>query len=58
MARPKVDGIGAELDRPFNNAAVGFLVVEDVAEWVLSKHCYVVGVEVVTELSRCDQDGV
>ena len=34
MARPKVDGIGAELDRPFNDAAAGFLVSEDIAELV------------------------
>ena len=58
MARPKVDGIGAELDHPFNDAAVGFLVVEDVAEWVLSDYYYVVGVKLVTGLPRCDQDGV
>ena len=58
VARPKVDGIGAELDRPFNDAAAGFLVAKDVAEWVLSDYRYVVGVKVVTKLPRCDQDGV
>lgn len=58
MARPEVDGIGAELDRPFNDAAAGFLIVEDVAEWVLSNYIYVVGVEVVMVLSGCDQDGI
>ena len=58
MARPEVDGIGAELDRPFNDAAAGFLIAEDVVEWVLSNYCYVVGVEVVMELLGCDQDGV
>ena len=54
----EVDGIGAELDRPFNDVAVGFLVVEDIAEWVLGNHCYRVGLEVVVELMGCDQDGV
>ena len=49
VARPKVDGIGARLDRPFNNAAAGFLVVEDVAERVLGR---------VAELLGCDQDGI
>ena len=58
MARPEVDGIGAELDRPFNEAAAGFLVTKDVTEWVLSNYHYVVGVEVVTKLLGCDQDGV
>jgi len=58
VARPKVDGIGVELAFPFNNATTGFLVVEDVTEWVLSNYRYVVGVEVVMELPRCDQDGV
>ena len=58
MARPEVNGIGAELDHPFNNAAAGFLVVEDVVEWVLSDYCCVVGIEVVTKLLRCDQDGI
>ena len=58
MARPEVNGIGAELDCPFNNAVTGFLVVEDVAERVLSDYCYVVGIKVVAGLLRCDQDGV
>ena len=58
MARPEVDGIGVELDCPFNDAAAGFLVTEDVAEWVLSDYCYVIGIKVVAELLGCDQDGV
>ena len=58
MVRPKVDGIGAKLDRPFNDVAASFLVADDVAKWVLSDYHYVVGVKVVIELPRCDQDGV
>ena len=58
MARLEVDGIGLDLDYPFNDAATGFLVSEDIAEWVLSDYRYVVGVEVVTELLGCDQDGI
>ena len=58
VARPEVDGIGAELNYPFNDAAAGFLVVEDIVEWVLSDYCYVVGIKVVTEFLGCDQDGV
>ena len=57
MVRLEVDGIGAELNRPFNDAATGFLVLKDIAEWVLSDYRYVVGVEVVTKLLGCDQDG-
>ena len=58
MARPEVDGIGAELNYPFNDAAAGFLVSKDIAEWVLSDYRYMVGVEVVTKLLGCDQDGI
>ena len=58
MVKPEVDGIGAELDCPFNDASTGFLVMEDVVEWVLSNHCYVIGVKVVAKLPRHDQDGV
>ena len=58
MARREVDGIGAKLDRPFNDVAAGFLVVEDITEWVLSDYCYVVGIKVVMELLGCDQDGI
>ena len=58
VARPKVDSIGAELDRPFNDAATDFLIAVDVTEWVLSNYHYVVGVKIVMELPRCDQDGV
>ena len=58
MARPEVDGIGAEPNRPFNDAPAGFLVPEDIAEWVLSDYRCVVGVEVVMKLLGCDQDGI
>ena len=58
MARPEIDGIGAELDLPFNDVAADFLVTEDVIEWVLSNHCYVVGIKVVAKLLRGDQDGI
>jgi len=58
VVRPKVNGIGVELDHPFNDAAAGFLVSKDIAEWVLSDYRYMVGVEVVTKLLGCDQDGI
>jgi len=55
---PKIDGIGAELDCPFDDAVVGFLIAENVAERVLRDYRYVVGIEVVVELPRCDKDSV
>jgi hypothetical protein len=58
VARPEIDGIGTELDRPFNDVATGLLVVKDITESVLRNHCYVVGVEVVTKLLGCDENGV
>ena len=58
MAGPKIDGIGAELDCPFHDAAAGFLIAENVTERVLRDFRYVVGIEVMTELLGCDQDGV
>ena len=54
MAGPEVNGIGVELDYPFNDAVTSFLVAEDVTEWVLSDYRYVVGIKVVTELLGCD----
>jgi hypothetical protein len=38
--------------------AAGFLVAEDVTEWVLGNHCYGISLEVVAELLGCDQDGI
>ena len=58
VAGPKIDGIGAELDRPFDDAAAGFLIAENVIERVLRDYRYVVVIKVVVELLRCDQDGV
>ena len=55
---PKINGIGAKLDCPFDDVATGFLVVENVAERVLRDYCYVVGIKVVAELSGCDKDGI
>ena len=50
---PEVNGIGVEFDCPFNDAAAGFLVTEDVTEQVLSDYCYVVGIKVVAKLCSC-----
>ena len=58
VAGPKIDGIGVELDRPFADAAAGFLIAENVTERVLHDYRYVVGMEVVVELLGCDKDGI
>ena len=58
MARPEVNGIGAELDHPFDDAITGFLIAENVTERVLRDYRYVVGIKVVAELLGCDKDGV
>ena len=58
MVVPKIDGIGAKLDHPFDEVAASFLIAENVIEQVLYDNHYVVGVKVVMELLGCDQDGV
>ena len=55
---PKIDGIGAELDRPIDDTATGFLIAKNVTKRVLYDYCYVVGIEVVVELPGCDKDGI
>ena len=54
----KINGIGAELDLPFDDAAAGFLIAENVTERVLRDFRYVVGIEVVAKLLGCDKDGI
>ena len=58
VAGPKIDGIGAKLDHPFDDVSVGFLIVENVAERVLRDYRYVVGIKVVSEVLGCDKDGI
>ena len=58
LARPKLDGVGAELDHPFYDAAVGFLIVKDITEGEFSGHGDLVVLEVMAELVGCGQDCV
>jgi len=58
VAGPKINGIGAELNYPFDDVAIGFLIAENVTKWELRDYRYVVGIEVVAELLGCDKDGV
>ena len=55
---PKIDGIGAELDHPFDDVATVFLIMENVAEQILRDYRYAVGIEVVAKLLGCDKDGI
>ena len=58
MAWSEIDVIGAKLDHPFNDTAIGFLIAENVTERVLRDFRYVVGIEVVAKLLGCDKDGI
>ena len=55
---PKIDGIGAKLNRPFDDVAASFLIAKNVAKRGLRDYRYVVGIEVVVELPGCDKYGV
>jgi hypothetical protein len=58
MTRHILNGISTELDRPLDDVAIGFLIAEDISEWILCDHSYVEGVEVVAKLLGCYQDCV
>ena len=58
LAAPEINGVCAELYRPFNDAAIGFLIIEDVAQRILSNHCYLICLKVMAELPRCNKDSV
>jgi len=55
---PELNGVGAELDHPFYDAAVGFLIVKDITEGEFSGHGDLVVLEVMAELVGCGQDCV
>ena len=58
LADPEINGVRVELYRPFNDAAIGFLIIEDVAQRILSNHCYLICLKVMTELPRRNKDSV
>ena len=58
VAGPKINGIGAELNYPFDDVAIGFLIAENVTKWELRDYRYVVGIEVEAELPGCDKVGI
>jgi hypothetical protein len=56
--RNELDGEHAEIDRPFDDSAVGVSVVEDVAGWKQGYDLDTVCLEVISELPGCDEDRV
>ena len=58
MVALEVNGVRAELYRPFNDAAIGFLITEDVAQRILSNHCYLICLKVMVELPGRNKDSI
>ena len=58
LAAPKINGVHAELYRPFNDVAIGFLITEDVTQRILSNHCYLICLKVMAELLGRNKDSV
>ena len=50
------NGIGAELNNPLNDVAIGFFVAKNVPQGKLSDHGDLVVFEVMPELARCNQN--
>ena len=56
LVAPEINGVCVELYRPFNDAAIGFLIAEDVAQRIISNHCYLICLKVMAELSGRNKD--
>ena len=52
------NGVSAELDSPLDDTAIGLFVMEDVPHREHREHDDHVILEVVAELTRCNQDGL
>jgi hypothetical protein len=55
---PKLDGIGAELNHPFDNVLAGFFVMENVTEREFGNDSDLVIFEIMAELAGRNQDYV
>jgi hypothetical protein len=55
---PELNGIGAELNRPFGDAPAGFFVMENVTEREFGDDDDLVIFEIMAELVGCNQDCV
>ena len=53
---PELNGVGAKLDSPFDDVAVGFLIAKDITEGEFGGHGDLVVLEVMVELAGCGQD--
>ena len=58
LAAPEINEVRAELYHPFNDVAIGFLITKDVAQRILSNHCYLICLKVMAELPRRNKDSV
>ena len=55
LTAPKINGVCVELYRPFNDAAICFFIIEDIAQRILSNHCYLIRLKVMAKLPRRNQ---
>ena len=55
---PEINGVRAELYRPFNDAAIGFFITEDVAQRILNNHCNLICLKVMVDLLGRNKDSV
>ena len=58
LAALEINGVRAKLYHPFNDVAISFFIMEDVAQWILSIHCYLICLKVMAELPRRNKDSV
>ena len=53
---PKIDGIGAELNRPFDDVVVSFFVAENITKGEFGDYDDVVILKIMVKLVGCDLD--
>ena len=58
LTAPKINGVCVELYRPFNDAAICFFIIEDIAQRILSNHCYLIRLKVMAELPGHNKDSI
>ena len=55
---PELNGVGAELNRPFDDAPTNFFIAKNVTEREFDDYGDLVILEVMVELAGCNQDRV
>ena len=58
LVAPEINGVCVKLYRPFNDVAIGFLIMKDVTQQILSNHCYLICLKVMAELPGRNKDNV